>query len=116
VAESGESADELQELQAYREKILEHLKEREHRMQDIEKELSKVAFMLKEYGVQKLVRSGNVRVIMRGEAFREGLSKDRDKLIRKLTEARSEVALARERLALADSDIVEAKRSAGVEE
>lgn len=115
--ESGESEDELRELLAYRDKVLEHLKEREQRMQEIEKEFSKVVFMLKEYGVQKLVRTGDVRAIMRGEAFRGSLSKERDKLNLKLTEARTDVALARERLVLADNEIVDArKKSTGADE
>lgn len=115
VAGDAPLSEELRELEAYREKVLEHLKEREQKMQEIEREISKVTFMLKEYGVQKLARTGDARAIMRGENFRGGLNRERARLVRKLEEARGDVALARDRLIMADAELLEARQSSGDE-
>lgn len=108
---SSELLDELKELEAYRDKVLQHLRERELKMQELEKEVAQVAFMLKEYGVQKLARTGDARSLIRGEKFRGELSRERQRLDRRLEEARNDVGLARERLAAAETELAEMKAS-----
>ncbi len=99
------SRNEREELERYRQKVLHQLKEREQRMQEVEKGLLQVAFRLKECGVQRLARQGNVEKLMRGEKQRKDLNSERDRLSRLLDEARADVHLARERLEMAEEDL-----------
>lgn len=98
-------SDEVRELEAYREKVLHHLREREQRMHDIEKELQHVLSTLKGCSVQRFARTGNVEKLMASEGHRKNLSNQKSELRTRLDDARNEVKLARERLELAEVEI-----------
>lgn len=99
------------ESDGYRQKVLLHLKEREQRMQEIERELLQVTFRLKECGVQRLARLGNVEKLLRGEKHRKQLHEERVRLNGLLEEARREVQSARERLEMIEEELREARDS-----
>ena len=101
-------SDEMRELEAYRDKVLHHLREREQRMHDIERELQQILSTLKGCSVQRFACAGNVEKIIASEAHRKNLSSQKTSLKTRLDDARNEVKLARERLDLAEVEIREA--------
>lgn len=106
--EHEEANEEVRELEAYRDKVLHHLREREQRVHEIEKELQQILSTLKGCSVQRFARTGNIERLMASETHRKSLSQQKTALKLRLDEARTELKLARERLDLADSEIRDA--------
>jgi hypothetical protein len=104
-ASSETNSDELNELLSYRDKVMELLREREMKFKSLEHDRLRVAGLLAESSIQKLVRSGEAQKIIAGDAIRRSYSEQLKSIESALLEAREELRKANERLMQVDDDI-----------
>jgi predicted nucleic acid-binding Zn-ribbon protein len=105
LSERDSDSEGVEELEAYRKRASEILKERESRFKDLEGELLKLNAELQRSKVHRLARFGHIGEIMSGESHREKLREKKQDLDKQLNDLRAEISNANERLAMLDYDI-----------
>ena len=108
-----------EELEAYREKVLEELKTRMLRLQQIDTAIASNRYLLDRAGPSRGLRSGNTLRILAGASHKAGLTRDHERLQRQRKEAAADLKRAEARLTDVDLELRElevAEVSGGVAE
>ncbi len=96
-----------EELEAYREKVLEELTARMLRLQQIDTSIASNRYLLDRAGPSGGLRSGNTLRILAGASRKAGLTRDHERLQRQRKEAMADLKRAEARLSDVDQELEE---------